>query len=130
MIRICLNIILVLMCIYLVPFLIYGIGTVIAGLKPPSNIPPGQFLISILISKIGTAIAFVLIFYMARASLTGQWFMYACVWWVMFTVGEAGQAMGPNYGVKQAVAGIISETIYFPVSAYLTDSLAGGWSFS
>lgn len=43
----------------------------------------------------------------------------------MFVIGEVGQAIGPNYGWKEAVAGVISETVYLPLSAWLVDWLLG-----
>jgi hypothetical protein len=119
------NIVLVLAIIYIAPFLVYALASVIAGVKPPEGVSPAQFLISVLVSKIGTAIAFVLIFYFARSSLSGQWLLYAFVWWLMFVIGEIGQAIGPNYTWKEAIAGIISETVYLPLSAYLTNWLIG-----
>jgi len=39
----------------------------------------------------------------------------------MFVIGEVGQAIGPNYTWKEAIAGIISETVYLPLSAYVTN---------
>lgn len=84
-----------------------------------------QFLVSILVSKVGTAIAFVLIFYFARDSLSGRWLLYAFIWWLMFVIGEVGQAIGPNYSWKEAIAGIISETIYFPLSTFAANWLIG-----
>ena len=125
MAKVILSIVLVLAIIYIVPLVVYGLATVVAGLKPPEGASPAQFLISVLVSKIGTAIAFVLIFHCARGSLTGQWLLYAFVWWLMFVIGEIGQAIGPNYTWKEAVAGVISETIYLPPSAYLTNWLLG-----
>jgi hypothetical protein len=118
-----LSIVLVLAIIYLVPFLVYGLGSAVAGLRTPAGVSPKQFLISVLVSKIGTALAFVLIFYLARSALVGQWLLYAFVWWLMFVIGEIGQAIGPNYGWKEAVAGAISETLYLPLSAWLIDWL-------
>jgi hypothetical protein len=115
----------VLVIIYIVPILVYGLASVAAGLKTPEGASPAQFLISVLVSKIGTAIAFVLIFYFARNSLSGQWLLYAFIWWLMFAIGEVGQAIGPNYTWKEAIAGVISETVYFPLSAYLTNWLIG-----
>jgi hypothetical protein len=82
-----------------------------------------MFLLGVLVSKIGVAIAFVLLFYFARASLTGRWTLYAAIWWLMFAIGEAGQALGPNYSWQDAIAGIISETIYLPLSAFLVNRL-------
>lgn len=120
-----LSIVLELAIVYILPFLVYGLASVVAGLKTPSGVSPAQFLLSVLVSKIGTAIAFVLIFYFARGSLSGQWLLYAFIWWLMFVIGEIGQAIGPNYSWKEAVAGIISETVYLPLSACLIDWLIG-----
>ena len=119
--KVILSIILVLAIIYLVPFAVYGLGSVLFGLKPPEGASPLQFLLSVLVSKIGTAIAFVLIFYLARNSLGNRWLLYASVWWLMFVIGEVGQAIAPNYSWKEAVAGTISETIYFPLSGLVVD---------
>lgn len=119
--KVILSIIVVLAIIYLVPFAVYGVGSVYFGLKPPEGASPLQFLLSVLVSKIGTAIAFVLIFYLARNSLGNRWLLYASVWWLMFVIGEVGQAIAPNYFWKEAVAGIISETIYFPLSGLVVN---------
>jgi len=120
-----LSIILTLAIIYVVPFLVYGIFSAVAGLKPPEGASPVQFLVSVFVSKVGTAIAFVLIFYLARDSLSGRWLLYAFIWWLMFIIGEIGQAIGPNYSWKEAMAGVISETIYLPLSAFVTNWLIG-----
>jgi len=84
---------------------------------------PLMFLLSVLVSKIGTAIAFVLIFYFARNTFGSNWLLYAFIWWLMYIIGEVGQAIGPNYSWKEAIAGIISETAYFPLSAYIIHCL-------
>jgi len=123
MTKIILSIVLVLATIYIVPILVYGLASIVTGLKTPEGISPTQFLISVLVSKIGTAIAVVLLYYFARSALSGQWLLYAFLWWLMFVIGEIGQAIGPNYGWKEAIAGVISETVYLPVSAYLTNWL-------
>ena len=120
-----LSIILTLAIIYIVPLLVYGVFSAVAGLKPPEDASPVQFLVSIFVSKVGTAIAFVLIFYFARDSLSGRWLLYAFIWWLMFVIGEVGQAIGPDYSWKEAIAGVISETIYFPLSALVINWLIG-----
>ncbi len=125
MAKVVLSMLFVLVIIFIVPILVYGLASVVAGLKTPEGASPAQFLISVLVSKIGTAIAFVLIFYFARSSLSGQWFLYAFVWWLMFAIGEIGQAIGPNYTWKEAITGVISETVYLPLSAYVTNWLIG-----
>lgn len=121
--KLILCIVLVLAIIFIVPFVVYGVLSAVAGLKPPEGASPLVFLLSVFVSKIGTAVAFVLIFYFARNSLSGHWFLYAFIWWVMFVIGEIGQTIGPNYSWKEALAGIISETIYLPLSAYIVNWL-------
>lgn len=123
--KLVLSIGLTLVVIYVVPFLVYSALTVFGWVKPPENVSPLRFLSSIFVSKVGTAITFVLIFYCARNALSGQWLVYAFLWWVMFVVGKVGQAIGPGYSWKEAVGGIISETIYCPLSAYVTHWLIG-----
>ncbi len=118
------SIILVLVTIYFVPFVVYSVFSVVSDLEPPKG-PPALFLTSVFVSKAGTAIAFVLIFYVARDSMTGRWLLYAFLWWLMFSIGEIGQAIAPKYTWKEALAGVISETIYFPASAYVTNRLVG-----
>jgi len=125
MVKVILCILSVLVVIYAVPFLVYGLGSRVAGLKIPDGASPVPFLISVLVTKTGTAIAFVLIFYFARDSLGGEWVLYAFIWWLMFVIGELGQTILPGYSWKEAVAGIISETLYFPLAAWLTDRLLG-----
>jgi hypothetical protein len=120
-----LSIIATLLIIYIVPFILYALATVVWDLKPPDDAPPWQFLLGILVSKTGTAIAFVLIYTFAKAGLHRRWLLYASIWWISFAIGELGQAIGPNYTWKEAVVGIISEAIYFPLAALVTDHLVG-----
>jgi hypothetical protein len=123
--KIILSILLTLAIIYIIPFVVYSVSSIVVGLKLPEGTSPAQFLASVLVSKIGTAIAFVWIFYIARNSISGQWLLYAFIWWLSFSIGEIGQAIGPNYSWADAIAGIISETIYFPLSAFVTNWLVG-----
>ena len=123
--KIILSILLTLAIIYIIPFVVYSVFSIVVGLKPPEGASPAQFLLSVFVSKIGTAIAFVWIFYIARNSLSGRWLLYAFIWWLSFSIGEIGQAIGPNYSWTEAIAGIISETIYFPLSAFVTNWLVG-----
>jgi len=114
-----------LVIIYVVPFLVYSVFHAAGGLKVPEGVPAWRLLLSFFVSKVGTSIAFVLIFYFARGSLSGQWLLYAFIWWLMFVIGEVGQAIGPNYSWKEAIAGMIAETIYFPAAAFVTSWLIG-----
>jgi hypothetical protein len=43
----------------------------------------------------------------------------------MFVLDEIGQAIGPKYSGREAVGGVVSETIYLPRSACLTQWLLG-----
>lgn len=123
MARTAVAILLTLAIIYVVPFIVYSVMTLVTGLEPPRDVSPARFLSGILVSKVGTAVAFVLIFYLARDALAGRWFLYALCWWIMFTIGEVGQAIGPNYSWPEAVGGIISETIYCPLAAWSANRL-------
>jgi hypothetical protein len=120
-----LSIIIVLVIIYLVPFVLYALSTVVWDLKPPDDIAPWQFLLSVLISKTGTAIAFVVFYHYAKAGLNRRWLLYAFIWWLSFTIGELGQAIGSNNTWKEAVVGIISEAIYFPLAAVVINRIIG-----
>jgi hypothetical protein len=123
--RIALTVALVLVIIYTVPFLVYGLSSVVVDLRVPGDASPVLFLASVFVSKLGTALAFVLVFSFARDSLSGRWLLYALLWWAMFVVGEVGQAIGPEYTWEEAIAGMISETVYVPLAAYITSWLLG-----
>lgn len=123
--RYVLTIIVTLAIIYIVPFVLYGATSVVWNLKPPGDAAPWQFLTSIFVSKIGTAIAFVLIYHFAQVGLRRRWLLYAFIWWLSFAMGELGQAIGPDYTSKEAVIGIVSEALYFPLAAIVTDWLIG-----
>ena len=104
--------------IFVVPIVVYGAFSSVTGLQPAGD-SAVRFLVSTAVSKLGTAIAFVGIFYLGREVLGGQWLLYAGLWWLMFVIGEAGQAIAPSYSWQEAAAGAISETIYFPVSGLI-----------
>ncbi len=123
--RLSLSFVLALVIMYVVTFLVYASVAVSTGLQPPEGASPGVFLLSVLVVKIGIAAAFVLIFYIARQALVGRWLLYAFAWWLMFVIAEVGQAIGPDYSWTEAIAGIVSETIYCPLAALVTDWLLG-----
>jgi len=107
--------------IFVVPIAVYGAFSAVSGLQPPGG-SPMQFLLGTAVSKLGTAIAFVLIWYLARDVIGPQWLLYVGIWWIMFVLGEVGQAVGPGYSRQEAIAGVISESIYLPASG-----LIAGW---
>jgi hypothetical protein len=110
--------------IFLVPVLVYGVFERLGLAEIPGG-SPASFLAGVLVSKIGTAIAFVMFFSLTRSEIGQNWLLYALIWWVMYVFGEIGQAMGPDYPLSEAVAGIIPEAIYFPLSAYLIYRMMG-----
>lgn len=105
----------------MVPIPVYGLFVKFAGLKEPDK--AASFLISVLVQKVGTAFGFVALFAYAKEYFIDNWLMYALIWVAMFSVVEIGQALGPAYSKKEAVAGIISEIIYFPLAALVLANL-------
>lgn len=108
----------VFLTIFIVPILVYGTISRLTGLRPPGD-DPMAFLAGVAVSKIGTAIAFVGIWVLAHDSLGGALIHYVSFWWVMFVLGEIGQAIGPDYSWPEALGGILSETIYLPLSGVI-----------
>lgn len=108
----------VFLTIFIVPVLVYGMLSRLTGLKPPGD-DPMAFLAGVAVSKLGTAIAFVGIWLLAQGSLGPHWLAYVALWWVMFVLGEIGQAIGPDYSWSEALGGIVSETIYLPASGLI-----------
>jgi hypothetical protein len=110
--------------IFIVPVVVYGAFSHFGLAQIPGG-SPAPFLVGVLVSKIGTAIAFVLFFALAPTELGRSWMLYALIWWVMFALGEIGQVIGPDYPLSEAFAGIISEAVYFPLSAYMLHRIFG-----
>ena len=107
-----------LLTIYLIPILVHGLFSRIFAIKPPGDVAPARFLLSILISKAGTALAITVLYPHAIGMFANSWLWYALVWWVFFVTGEIGQWIGRTSSTKEAIAGMISETIYVPLSVY------------
>lgn len=116
--EITLSFLLVLAVIYIIPIIIYGTFSRFLKLETPKG-SAVKFLLGILISKVGAALAFVIIFYIGREIFSEKWLLYGIIWLGMYISGEIGQAIGPDYSWKEAIAGIVSECIYFPLSAYI-----------
>ena len=106
--------------IQVVPFIVYGTMSVMSGLEPTGTTSPGLFMAGVAISKLGTAIAFVTLYWLVLDSIGRRWFLYAIPWWTMFVATELGEALGTNYTWMEAIGGIISETFYTPLASYLT----------
>ncbi len=102
---------------YVIPFPVYGTLSALTGLQPPTEGSATLFLLSVLVIKVGVAVAFVLLYSLARDSWAGRWMLYALIWWLMFAVVEVGQAITPDYSWLDALGGIVAEAIYFPLAA-------------
>lgn len=120
MMKVALTVLLVLLIMHIGAFIGYGAFSVISDLEPPEGASPATMFLSVLLQKTGHAFAFVLIFYVARDSLRARWFAYAALWWLMFALDEIGMAIGPWQTWPEALAGILSETLYFPASGFVT----------
>jgi hypothetical protein len=118
--RILLSIGLVYATFFVVTFAVYGTGAEVAGLELPKPAEPAVFMASVFLEKLGHAIAFVGLYYFGRAALRDRWLAYATVWWAMFVIAEAAMAIRSEGSWPNAIAGMIAETIYFPLAALLT----------
>lgn len=107
--------------IFIVPVLIYSLFVKFAGLEEPDK--KLSFMVSVLVQKVGTTFGFIAIFAIGREHFIDSWLVYGLIWAAMFTIVEIGQTIGPDYSNKEAVAGIISEFIYFPLSALVIAKL-------
>lgn len=103
------------------PVLIYSLFVKLVGLKEPDK--KLSFMISVLVQKVGTTFGFIVIFAIGKEHFIDSWLVYGLTWAVMFAVVEIGQSIGSDYSKKEAVAGIISEFIYFPLSALVIAKL-------
>ena len=119
-------VLLVLLVIYDVPFVIYGAASALWGIQPPTAASPAAFLAGVLITKIGTAVAFVALFAATRTFWISRWPLYAAVWFVMFVFSEMGDAVAGRGTALMAVLGIAAEAIYLPISAVVVHKLLKG----
>jgi hypothetical protein len=114
---------LTLVIMYVIPFPVYGALSAFTELQPPTEGSPALFMLSVLVIKVGVAVAFVLLFYLAHDRWANRWTTYALIWWVMFAVVELGQAITPDYSWLDAAGGIAAEAIYFPLAAFVVARL-------
>jgi hypothetical protein len=113
--NITLSILLVFAALFVVPILVYGAIAAVTDIQVPGE-DPFAFLAGVAVSKLGTAIAFVGLWMMVRYDQADRIWTYVFFWWLMFVIGEIGQAIGPDYTWTEAIAGIVSETIYLPLA--------------
>ena len=106
-----------LVIIFIVPVIIYGIFSKLLGIQEPEK--KGVFFIGVLIEKIGTTIGLVGIFTIAKDFFLEHWLSYALLWFLMFAITEIGQIFLKQSTKKEAVAGVISEAVYFPLAVFV-----------
>jgi len=115
----------VVVIVHLGAFLAYGVAGAAGWVKQPEPANMRAFMLGVLVDKTGHAIAFVLLFLLARDGLDGRWMLYAAAWWPLFVLGEVGTAMRPGYSWPEAGAGIAAETMYLPAAALFTQWMLG-----
>jgi hypothetical protein len=116
----------VLAIIYVVPFVIYGIAGALGGVEIPQEASPHRFLLGVLITKAGTAVAFVIVFWLTSAVWTDRWLAYGAIWFVMFAASEIGEAISGRTSTSEAALGILSEAVYAPAAAFVAHVLLTG----
>ena len=112
---------LTLLVIFVVPVLVYGFFVKFTALEEPEK--KLDFMVSVLVQKLGTTFGFVILFFLARSYFSERWLVYGLIWAVMYGIVEIGQMIGSDYSKKEAAAGIISEFIYFPIAALIVAKL-------
>jgi hypothetical protein len=110
---------------FVVPLPAYAGFEALGLVELPQDGSPGQFVLSVLVMKIGVALGFVFLFILARPMVKEGWWLYAGIWWLMYAIVEVGQAIGPGYTGAEAVAGIIAEAVYFPLSTVVVGRILG-----
>ena len=105
---------------WLVPIPVLGLFAVLGWMEMPDGGNPVSFYLSVGVIKAGFAFGFVGFF-----PPRGSWRNYAMTWWVMFAALELGQVVGQTNSLSFALAGILSEAGYFPLSALLVSRTIG-----
>jgi hypothetical protein len=115
----------VLAIIYIVPFVFYGIGSRFVAMPSPDDSGPGRFLVGVFVTKLGTAVAFVCLYWVSRAAWDDRWPLYAMLWFVMFAASEIGDLVSRRSTSSEAVIGIASEIVYTPLAAWVMFAMLG-----
>lgn len=111
---------------HVVAFAVYAPWSMITGMEPSAaGDSMGAFILGVFVQKLGHAITFVLLFYIARDIFSRRWLTYAALWWLYAAIAEIGEAITPVYSWEEAILGIIAEAVYFPIAAITTKRLIG-----
>lgn len=87
---------------------------------------PLRFLLGVLITKLGTAVTFVLILHLSEPSLGLGWLTYAILWFLMFAASELGDAVSGRSTWPEALLGVASEAVYAPAASLAAYAILGG----
>lgn len=123
LLRLSLATVVVLGIIYIVPLVLYGVSSRFVSLPAPDSVGAARFLAGVFVTKLGTAIAFVALYWVARGAWQATWLAYAGIWFVMFAASEVGEAISGRTSVPEALIGILSEAAYAPLAAWATQAL-------
>lgn len=115
----------VLAIIFVVPFVLYGAASALHLVDIPQETSPQRFLLGVLITKLGTAAAFVLILHLGADAFAGQWFLYSLLWFAMFAASEVGEAVSGRSSRQESLLGVLSEAIYAPAAALAAYAILG-----
>jgi len=115
----------VLAIIYIVPFVIYAGASALNLVDVPAEASPQRFLLGVLITKLGTAVAFVLILHLGSPDFGSGWLTYSLIWFAMFAASEVGDAMSGRSTRAEAMLGVLSEAVYAPAAALAAYAILG-----
>lgn len=114
----------VLAIIYVIPFVVYATASALHLVDIPAEASPRQFLLGVLVTKAGTAAAFVLLAQMSGA-VAAAWPAYALIWFVMFAASEVGEAISGRSTWPEAGLGMLAEAVYAPAAALAAFAILG-----
>jgi len=115
----------VLAIIYFVPFVIYAGASALGVVDIPAEASPQRFLLGVLIIKLGTAAAFVLVLFLGSPVFSFGWLTYALIWFAMFAASEIGDAVTTRSSWSEALLGVLSEAVYTPAAALAAFAILG-----
>lgn len=115
----------VLAIFYFVPFVVYASASAFGWTEVPSESSPKAFLTGVLVTKLGTAVAFVLLLHLGPETWAQNRLLYALIWFLMFATSEIGDGISQRSTWPDVVLGIASEAIYAPAAAFSATRILG-----
>lgn len=104
--------------LFIVPVIFYGAASRYITLPSPEAAGVGRFLLGVLITKIGTAVAFVMLFHLTHNVWAERWLLFVALWFVMFAASEIGDMLSGRSTTAEALIGILSEMVYVPLATW------------